>query len=251
MTLLSIISSTYLPLFLALILVMAFMYASVGHGGASGYLAILALFSVEPSLMKSSALILNIFVSLISFAQYYRGGHFRWKLFLPFAIASIPASYLGASIPLGADIYKKILGICLIFPVLRLAGLFGKESNETRELPFIYGLLIGAIIGFLSGMIGIGGGIILSPVILLFHWANMKETAAVSALFILVNSISGLLALTAKGFSPSPEIYTWLIVAIIGGYAGAYLGSRRFNNTVLRYILASVLLVASIKLILT
>ncbi len=249
--LLTIIASSYLPLFLLLMATMAFMYASVGHGGASGYLAILALFAVEPSLMKSSALILNIFVSLISFANYYKGGYFKWKLFLPFALASIPAAYLGASIPLSADIYKKILGLCLVFPVLRLAGLFGKENEETRELKWSYGLIIGALIGFLSGMIGIGGGIILSPVILLFHWAKMKETAAVSALFILVNSISGLIALTAKGFVPNPEIYPWLIAAVLGGFAGAYLGSKKFNTNVLRYILAAVLLVASIKLMLT
>lgn len=248
---LSIIQSSSLPLFLLLVLIMAFMYASVGHGGASGYLAVLALFSVEPATMKSSALILNIFVSLISFINYYRGGYFKWKLFLPFAIASIPASYIGASIPLSGDVYKKILGMCLLFPILRLAGLLGKESEETSTLKWSYGLIIGASIGFLSGMIGIGGGIILSPVILLFHWARMKETAAVSALFILVNSISGLLALFAKGFSPNPEIYLWLAAAVTGGFAGAYLGSKKFNSKTLRYILATVLLIASIKLILT
>jgi uncharacterized protein len=248
---LSIIAPSLLPLFLGLILLMAFMYASVGHGGASGYLAVLALFSVQPSIMKSSALVLNIFVSLISFMQYYRGGHFRWKLFLPFAVASIPAAYVGASIPLGADIYKTILGICLIFPVLRLIGLFGKDSEETKELKWPYGLAVGAVIGFLSGMIGIGGGIILSPVILLFHWAKMKETAAVSALFILANSVSGFTALAVKGYSPNPEIYYWLAAAVAGGLTGAYLGSMKFNSTVLRFILAGVLLVASIKLILT
>lgn len=247
---LSIIVSDLLPGFLILIALMAFMYASVGHGGASGYLAVLALFSVDPSVMKSSALVLNIFVSLISFLQYYRGGYFKWKLFLPFALASIPAAYIGATIPLAAGIYKKILGVCLIFPVLRLIGLFGKESEEIRKLSWPSGLAVGAVIGFLSGMIGIGGGIILSPVILLFHWAKMKETAAVSALFILVNSISGFVALTVKGYSPNPEIYYWLAAAVLGGLTGAYLGSMKFNNVVLRYILAGVLLVASVKLIL-
>ena len=246
-----IIATSFLPIFLFLLVTMAFMYAAVGHGGASGYLAVLALFSVEPSVMKSSALILNIFVSLISFAQYYRGGYFKWKLFLPFAVASIPAAYLGATVPLSGGIYKKVLGVCLSFPILRLAGFLGKETEETQELKWTYGLIIGAVIGFLSGMIGIGGGIILSPVILLFHWAKMKETAAVSALFILVNSISGLIALTSKGFTPNPEIYIWLVAAVIGGFAGAYLGSKKFNNNVLKYILAAVLLVASVKLILT
>lgn len=247
----SIIASSYLPLFLILIAVMAFMYASVGHGGASGYLAVLAVFAVQPSMMKSSALILNVFVSLIAFIQYYRGGYFKWKLFLPFAIASIPASYLGASIPLSADIYKKILGLCLVFPILRLAGLIGKESEETKDFKWIYALMIGAVIGFFSGMIGIGGGIILSPVILLLHWGKMKETAAASALFILVNSISGLMALINNGITINPEIYPWLAAAVVGGFAGAYLGSKKFDNKILKYILAAVLLVASVKLILT
>lgn len=247
----TIISSSFFPLFLLLLAVMAFLYASIGHGGASGYLAVLALFSIDPSLMKSSALILNIFVSCISFAHYYRGGHFKWKLFLPFALASIPAAYFGAKLSLEADVYKKILGLCLVFPILRLVGVFGKERDETNELPWSYGLLIGAIIGFLSGMIGIGGGILLSPIILLFHWGKMKETAAVSALFILVNSISGLVALLSKGFTPPSEIYYWLVAAVIGGFAGAYLGSNKFNHLVLRYILASVLAIASIKLLLT
>lgn len=245
------IISTFPLLFLLLIAMMAFMYASVGHGGASGYLAVLALFSAHPSLMKSSALLLNIFVSLLSFAHYYKGGYFKWRLFLPFAIASVPASYLGASIPLSGDIYRKVLGVCLLFPIFRLAGFFSKETAENKELKWHYGLSIGAAIGFLSGMIGIGGGILLSPIILLFHWGKMKETAAVSALFIFVNSISGLLALLTKGFSPSPEIWLWLGAAIAGGFVGAYLGSMKFNNSILRYILATVLLIASIKLILT
>jgi uncharacterized membrane protein YfcA len=246
---LSINSSLLFSVFLLLITAMAFMYASVGHGGASGYLAVLALFSIDISIMKSSALILNIFVSLISFSQYYKEGYFKWKVFIPFALTSIPASYIGATMPLSSDIYKKILGICLLFPILRLVGLFGKEREDTKELKLVYGLMIGAIIGFLSGMIGIGGGIILSPVILLFHWAKMKETAAISALFILVNSISGLSALVMKGFMPNPEIYIWLAAAIAGGFGGAYLGSKKFNNTILKYILAGVLLIASIKLI--
>lgn len=247
----ALISTSVLPFFLLLIAAMAFMYASVGHGGASGYLAVLALFSVAPATMKSSALVLNIFVSLISFVQYYRGGHFKWKLFLPFALASVPASFLGATVPLEAAIYKKILGLCLIFPILKLAGFIGKEQDYTVELKWAYGLAIGAIIGFLSGMIGIGGGIILSPVILLFHWGKMKETAAVSALFILVNSVSGLSALLLKGYSPPSEIYLWLLVAVVGGFAGAWLGSKKFDSRVLRYLLAVVLCIASTKLILT
>jgi uncharacterized membrane protein YfcA len=211
----------------------------------------MALLGMEPSLMKSSALLLNVFVSFISFAHYYKEGHFKWKLFLPFAITSVPTAYLGAIVPLADNLYKKILAVCLLFAILRMVGVFGKEEEETKELKWTSGLIVGALIGFLSGMIGIGGGIILSPVILLFHWGKMKETAAVSALFILVNSISGLVALFSKGFIVNPEIYSWLAVAIVGGFAGAYMGSKRFDTVFLRYLLASVLLIASLKLFFT
>ena len=245
------LTTTYFPLFLFLIASMAFMYASVGHGGASGYIAILALFSIEPSMIKSSALILNIFVSLISFILYYREGHFKFALFLPFAITSIPASLIGAMIPLSANFYKKIIALCLIFPILKLVGIIGTENNELKKLNIPYALLLGAIIGLLSGMLGIGGGIILSPIILLFHWANMKETAAVSSLFIFVNSIAGLIGLGLTGFVFSNELYPWLMAAIIGGFSGAYLGSKKLKTSILKYLLAAVLIVASVKLLLT
>ncbi|HTF82154.1 MAG TPA: sulfite exporter TauE/SafE family protein [Cytophagales bacterium] len=237
--------------FLLLLAVMAFMYASVGHGGASGYLTVLALFGAAPMLMKPSALILNIFVSLISFTQYHRGGHFRWKLFLPFAITSIPASYLGATLVIEEHLYKKVLALCLLFPIGKLLGLWGQEQYEKKDFNMYYGSLIGAVIGLLSGMIGIGGGIILSPVILWFRWANIKETAAVSALFILVNSVAGLAALLAKGYLPQSEIFVWLGIAVMGGTAGAYLGSHKFNYKILRYMLAVVLVIACVKLLIT
>jgi uncharacterized membrane protein YfcA len=238
-----------LPFFL-LLGVVAFLYSSVGHGGASGYLAVLALFSVSPGIMKPSALILNIFVSMISFLYYLKEGHFRLKLFLPFAIASIPASFLGATISINDHIYKKILGICLLFPILKMLGVF-KEYKEEQQLNLPLALVFGAIIGLLSGMIGIGGGIILSPIILLMHWGKMKETAAVSALFIFTNSISGLSGLLLKGTSIDPATWYLLGAAVVGGTAGAYAGSKKMNSTVLKYILASVLTIASIKLILT
>ncbi|MDB5228254.1 MAG: hypothetical protein JWN78_2447 [Bacteroidota bacterium] len=236
--------------FLILLFIVAFLYASVGHGGASGYLALMALFSFDPSLMKSSALLLNVFVSLIAFVQYYRGGYFKWKLFFPFAITSVPAAFAGAYITVDPVIYKRILGAILIFPILRLSGLFGKESKETKEVNIIFALIIGAAIGFLSGMIGIGGGIILSPILLLLHWANMKETAAVSALFIFVNSISGLISLFLKGATIDHTIYIWLVIAIAGGLLGAYYGRKRLTNNFLKRVLAVVLLIASVKLLL-
>ncbi len=236
-------------LFLILLLIVAFLYASVGHGGASGYLALMALFNFAPPVMKSSALLLNIFVSFIAFVQYYRGGYFKWKLFLPFAIASVPAAFIGASVTVDAIIYKKILGVVLLFPILRLFGVFNTESEEQKEINITIALIVGACIGFLSGMLGIGGGIILSPVILLLHWGNMKQTASVSALFIFVNSISGFAGLMSKGIKINTIVYLWLIIAITGGLLGAYFGSRKWDNTVLKRVLAIVLCIASFKLI--
>ncbi|MDF2454946.1 MAG: hypothetical protein K0R51_939 [Cytophagaceae bacterium] len=244
-------SPLLLSLFLTLLFILAFLYSSVGHGGASGYLAVLVLFNAAPDTIKTSALLLNVFVSFISFIMYARNGYFNWKLFLPFALASIPAAYLGAGIQLDEFVYRKILGICLLFPILRLAGLIGTETDELKSFNWIYGLIIGAVIGLLSGMIGIGGGIILSPIILLLHWAKMKETAAVSALFIFVNSIAGLAGHLSKGILFESYIFVLLVVAIIGGLLGSYLGARMFQNKLLSYILAFVLLIASIKLIVT
>jgi uncharacterized membrane protein YfcA len=244
-------SETTYWIFILLLFIVAFFYSSVGHGGASGYLALMALFGMAPGAMKSSALIMNICVSLISFIHYYRGGHFKWKLFIPFAITSVPASFLGALVTVDADFYKRILGGLLLFPVLRLLGIFGKESDELKSLNLIAALLLGGFIGFLSGMIGIGGGIILSPVILLFHWAKMKETAAISALFIFVNSISGLAGLFSKGLTIDASVYLWIGVTLFGGFSGAYLGSRKIQSPVLKKVLAYTLLLASIKLVFT
>ncbi|MBC8266686.1 MAG: sulfite exporter TauE/SafE family protein [Flavobacteriales bacterium] len=234
------------------ILIMAFLYASVGHGGASGYHAIMALFAVETILMKSTALTLNIFVAGISFYHYQKAGYFRWKVFLPFAIGSIPLAYLGGTIEIQEEIYKGILGIFLVFAVLKMLGIIGKEKKEVRKLPFSIGIIFGGILGFFSGLIGIGGGIILSPVLLLFRWAKMKEAAAISSLFILVNSISGLTGIISSGnYTPVKNLGLWILIVIIGGYFGSYLGSKKMSNKKVRYLLVFVLSLASIKLLLT
>jgi len=233
-----------------LIGIMAFLYASVGHGGASGYLALMAIFGTSPALMKPSALILNVFVSLVAFIQYYRAGHFRWALFWPFALASIPLSFIGATLPITDSLYKKLLAIALLIAIARM--LFQPTDRlQNKPLSLSISLLIGAVIGLLSGMLGIGGGIILSPVILLLGWGKVKETAAVSALFIFANSISGLAGLIQKGFTPDIQLTSWVIAALIGGFIGAYQGSFKFNLLTLRYILAIVLLIAVTKLYLT
>jgi uncharacterized protein len=236
------------PLLLILLPIIAFLYASVGHGGASGYLALMSLFAFPITFMKPTALVLNIVVSGISFYFYHREKQFDWKLFYPFAITSIPCAYLGGQIKIETHVYKIILATVLIVAVLRLLGVFGKERKDIQSIHLSFALVIGAVIGFLSGLIGIGGGIILSPVLLLFGWATMKQTAAVSALFILVNSIAGLLGFMSKG--ETIPISSLLVISIValGGILGGYYGSKKFNTITLRNILALVLGIAIFKL---
>jgi uncharacterized membrane protein YfcA len=235
-------------LFLIILPIVAFLYASVGHGGASGYLALMALFSFAPETMKPTALLLNIFVAGIAFYHYYKAGHFNKKLFLSFAITSIPFAFIGGMIEVDASIYKKILGVLLIFAILKMLNVFGKESDSIKHIKLWQGLIIGGLIGFFSGLIGIGGGIILTPIILLLHFGNMKEAAAVSALFIWVNSAAGLVGQLSSGVSLSSQSFVLVAIALVGGFFGSYYGSKKINNTSLRYVLAFVLIIASVKL---
>lgn len=238
-------------IFYILLFLVAFLYSSVGHGGASGYLALMAIFSIAPDVMKPTALLLNLFVSLTSFIQFYRGKHFQWKVFFPFAIGSIPMAFLGGLKTPDEDVYKKILGVLLIIPIVRFLFFADVKVNEIRKSNFILSVLIGAAIGFLSGLIGIGGGIILSPVLLLLKWADMKQTAAISALFIFVNSLAGFIAQLLKGIKFTPDMYAYVLIAFAGGLCGAYFGSLKFRHSVLQYLLALVLIIASYKLLFT
>ena len=236
-------------LFLIILPIVAFLYASVGHGGASGYLALMAIFSFAPETMKPTALLLNVFVAGIASYHYYKAGFFNKRLFLFFAIASIPMAFIGGAIEVDASIYKKILGVLLIFAILKMLNVFGKRSGSINKIKIWQGLIVGGIIGLFSGLIGIGGGIILTPVILLFHWGKMKEAAAVSALFILVNSASALVGQVSSGVQIASDSFILVGIALIGGFLGSYHGSRKFNNGLLRYLLAFVLIIASVKLI--
>lgn len=238
-------------IFYCLLFIVAFLYASVGHGGASGYLALMAIFSVTPEVMKPTALLLNLFVSLTSFIQYYRGGHFKWKIFLPLALASVPMSFIGGLLVLDGTIYKKILGVLLLIPIIRFLFFKNPVINEKNKQNIILSVIIGGSIGFLSGMIGIGGGIILSPILLLLKWTDQKQTAAISALFIFVNSLAGLAGQLTKGIHFSADMYWYVIIAFAGGLCGAYFGALRFKQAILKNILASVLLLAAYKLLFT
>jgi uncharacterized membrane protein YfcA len=237
-------------LFYALIPIVAFLYSSVGHGGASGYLALMAVFSFPSDMMKQTALLLNLFVAGIAFYQYYKGGYFNRSLFLFFALGSVPAAFLGGLWSLDPWLYKKILGFILFFAIARM--LFKKESTQqkNKQVAAPIGLIIGIVIGLFSGLIGIGGGIILTPVILLFHWGTMKEAAAVSALFIWVNSASGLFGQLSSGVNLTTNAFVLVGLALVGGIFGSYYGSQRWNNRRLEYFLALVLTSAGIKLIL-
>jgi uncharacterized membrane protein YfcA len=228
--------------------VVSFLYASIGHGGASGYLALMAIFSVTPELMKPTALLLNLFVAAIAFYYYYKESYFNKKLFISFAVASIPMSIIGGYIEVDTTIYKKILAVLLLFAILKMLNIFGKESAIIRDIKLWQGIVVGGIIGFFSGLIGIGGGIILSPIILLFHWGKMKEAAAVSALFIWVNSAGGLIGQLSSGVNLNMQSFGLVAIALIGGVFGAYYGSKKLNNQNLRYLLATVMAIACFKL---
>lgn len=234
--------------FLLLLPLVAFLYASVGHGGASGYLALMALFHFPGDMMKQTALLLNLFVAGVAFYHYYRAGHFRRGLFVPFALGSVPAAFLGGTLSLEPMLYKKVLGVLLIFAVLRMLWQ-RSAATEIRSVQPVWALLAGVAVGFFSGLIGIGGGIILTPLILLLHWGNMKEAAAVSALFIWVNSAAGLLGQFSSGVTLVPLSGLLVLAAVLGGLAGSYVGSRRLNHRFLELFLAVVLTTAALKLL--
>ena len=234
-----------------LLFIVALLYASVGHGGASGYLALMALYGFAPDVMKPTALILNLFVSLSSFILFYKGGHFKWKIFLPFIITSIPLSFIGGAMSLDAQVYKKILGVLLLIPVARFFLYPNTADKDLKATHIGISLLVGGTIGFLSGLIGIGGGILLSPFLLLANWTNQKQTAAISAVFIFVNSVAGLAGQISKGYRADLQIVNFIAIAFVGGLIGAWMGSLRLNQQVLKTTLAIVLLLASIKLLVT
>ena len=233
-----------------LIFLIALLYASVGHGGGSGYLALMGLFNTDPAIMKPTALGLNILVTSIGTYKYARAGHFRWKLFLPFAITSIPFAFLGGRLNLDGAIYKSIVGIILFYAAIRIFFNTELPKEKTYFNPPIWtALLSGALIGFLSGITGVGGAIFLGPLILLMGWATIKETAGVSTAFVLVNSISGFLGHWSTTLHFPPQIIYWGIAVLIGGWIGAEYGSQKLTNPLIKKLLAIVLFLGSIKML--
>ena len=241
--------SEHILLLSLFIFLVAGLYASVGHGGASGYLALMTLMSMPIATIKPVALMLNIAVSLIAFIQFYRSGFFNKKLFIPLAIASVPAAYAGGLLSIDPHLYKQLLGGLLFISAVRLAMPLKKEVLVVQQFNIVLVVMIGASIGFLSGMIGIGGGIILSPLLILVRYSDVKTTSGISALFIFVNSIAGLLGQMNQGIEFSPSMSVMIAVAIAGGLIGSYIGARQLNISMLKKVLAVVLFIASLKLI--
>jgi uncharacterized membrane protein YfcA len=233
-----------------LIFLAAILYASVGHGGASAYLAVMALFGVAPQVMRPTALTLNILVSLIALIKFYRAGCFSWRLFLPFALTSVPLAFLGGSMVLPTTIYKPIVGAVLLYAAIRL--FFGAKANqqsEVRPLNLPLAMVFGGLIGLLSGLTGVGGGIFLSPLLVLMGWGEVRRVSGVAAAFIFVNSVAGLAGHLAMVAELPSFIPVWAVAAVAGGWLGAEYGSKRLGNPSLKRLLAVVLVVAGLKMI--
>lgn len=238
-----------LPFITVGVLVIAFLYSSVGHAGASGYIAVMSLFGAAPAMMKPTALVLNIVVACISSWQFWRAGFLDWHLFWSLAALSIPMSFLGGYLNLPATAFKVLLGIILLLSAVRFL-MKPIKNAELSEPTLPVALSVGGGIGLLSGLTGTGGGIFLTPLMLLQRWASIKTASAVSAMFILVNSVSGLLG-NFTATKQIPKFAMILILAVVvGGTIGSYLGSRKLSHIIIQRLLSIVLIVAGLKLIL-
>jgi uncharacterized membrane protein YfcA len=229
----------------------AALYASVGHAGASAYLAVMGLYSFAPSVMKPTALALNILVAAIATLKFYRAGLFSWRLFWPFAVVSIPAAFIGGATTLPSRSYKIVVGIVLLYAAVWMFRSSLKPLKAATHAPPLWAAVAaGLAIGFLSGLTGVGGGIFLSPLILYMSWADTRATSGIAAPFILVNSVAGLLGHFSSVAQLPPNIPIWGAAALLGGWIGASYGSKRAPPPVLRQLLSLVLIVAGVKLIL-
>lgn len=228
----------------------AIFYSSVGHGGASGYLAAMALFGLEPSIMKPAALTMNIFVTLLVLSQNRQKSQFDLPLFMPIIAASVPMAFLGGAYTMHSSAYKIVVGLLLLLAVWRM---FWRISDTViRESPQLWQtLLVGGVLGFVSGVTGVGGGIFLSPLLLLFRWTDVKGSVPIAAAFILLNSVSGLLGYVSTGSQFPAGIPLLVAVAVIGALIGTRMSTYHLSTQGLYRMLGIVLVVAGFKMILT
>ena len=229
----------------------AALYAAVGLGGGTGYLAVMGLLGVAPATMKPAALALNILVAGVGVWKYSRAGQFSRRLFWPIALVSIPAAALGGWLSLPASYYRPIVGLVLIYTAIRLWRSTGdlESAQLTAILPIWLVILAGALIGLVSGLLGLGGGIFLGPLLLLTGWSDTRQAMGITAAFVFVNSIAGLVGNVSLMRELPPELGLWLFAAGIGGWVGAEFGSRHVNPRYLRRMLVMVLLAAALRLI--
>lgn len=239
-----------LPLLAVCIFIVAMLYASVGHGGASGYLAVMALFSLAPAALKPTALVLNIVVAGVASWLYLTANQFSWRAFWPFAVTSIPASYLGGCFNLPAHFYRPVLGVILLFAAWRLFVRIERTDGKIVLPRLPVAMAIGAVLGFASGLIGVGGGIFLSPLMVLLGWARVREVSGVAALFILVNSAAGLLGHLGRLQAVPDYVPLLAVMALAGGTLGALGGSRHLPVPAILKTMAMVLIMAGGKMLL-
>ena len=238
-----------LAAFLALIAAAAVLYSSVGHGGASAYLAVMALFGVPAPVMKPTALVMNLGVAGLGTFRFAAASLVPWRLLLPICAGSVPAAYLGGLVKLPTQSHRILLGVVLLFAAVRLA--MRQREHELRPRPpALLLVVIGIFFGFLAGVTGVGGGIFLSPLLILARWQEPRRTAGASAVFILVNSVAGLAGHLSAGGSVPAVALPLTAVALVGGLVGSWLGARRLVPIAIRRVLAAVLVVAGGKLLL-
>lgn len=235
----------------ALFFLVAALYSSVGHAGASGYLAVMALMSFAPESIKPTSLVLNIVVALIASVKFISAGYFDKRIFLAFIIASVPFAFLGGYLTVPANYFKLIAGIFLVVSgvFLLLREYMTTHSDTQNQMPFYAGTILGSVIGLFSGLIGVGGGIFLSPILIMKRWTMLKKTSGIAALFILVNSISGLAGNLTAVKHLDPNITYWIAAVVLGGLTGSWLGAKKYNNKLIVSFLFIVLISAGVKFI--
>jgi uncharacterized membrane protein YfcA len=234
----------------ALFFAAALLYSSVGHAGASAYLAAMVLVGVPVAVMRPTALVLNLFVASIVTVRFAIAGHLPWRSLVPLAIGSVPAAFLGGIIDLPGEIYRPLVAAVLLVGAWRLATVPPPVDDADRlGVPWLPGILSGAAIGLLAGLTGTGGGIFLTPLLVLAGWTGTRDAAGLSGSFILVNSIAGLAGLLSGGLSLPPALPVWIGAVAAGGLIGSWLGAARYSIVNLRRALAFVLVLAAAKLV--